>query len=330
MALDWTLIEFRPGRYARVSTQGEFLSLATEAETRAWFAAQQQAREPGLDIEPRRQRHAPRPAPLAEEGKAPSPALAPEESTPREPVPVLARPLPPRLAPPAPRLAHRPLSSLALGLELGTLLPSKSATASRTPTPPSHPLLTAGNQEAVPMLAGVPETFRPLPLEREEARPAAETSAPPAPTTATWEAGRPSEKPDAPEPGAVTTNGSQATPGEPGSPAERPGAAGEGPREASSPAGDAGCWLWVDPRPERGDSPRTFDLGAFLRRATTRFQSKPWTAGRQPGRLAAHPDDAVEDLKPLADSLGLELVDDPLVTPGTYRLGLPIGDERRP
>jgi hypothetical protein len=35
---DWTLVEFRPGRYVKVSAGGEVLGKATEAEARAWFA----------------------------------------------------------------------------------------------------------------------------------------------------------------------------------------------------------------------------------------------------------------------------------------------------
>jgi hypothetical protein len=43
---DWTLIEFRPGRYAKVTPAGTFVGRATEAEIRAWFAAQEGEVEP--------------------------------------------------------------------------------------------------------------------------------------------------------------------------------------------------------------------------------------------------------------------------------------------
>ena len=54
MDLDWTLIEYRPGRYAKVAADGAFLGTATEAEIRAWFAASarpsgQEAAPPGPD-----------------------------------------------------------------------------------------------------------------------------------------------------------------------------------------------------------------------------------------------------------------------------------------
>lgn len=35
---DWTLVEYRPGRFVKVSPEGEVLGRATEAEARAWFA----------------------------------------------------------------------------------------------------------------------------------------------------------------------------------------------------------------------------------------------------------------------------------------------------
>lgn len=81
-------------------------------------------------------------------------------------------------------------------------------------------------------------------------------------------------------------------------------------------------WLWVDPRQERGYDVGAFDLATFLSRAVDLFRSKEWTAGRKPARLAAHPDEVANGLKAMADGLGLEVVSDPRVTPGTYRLGL--------
>ena len=46
MAGEWTLIEYRPGRFAKISATGEFLGRASEAEAKAWFAA----REAPLDL----------------------------------------------------------------------------------------------------------------------------------------------------------------------------------------------------------------------------------------------------------------------------------------
>jgi hypothetical protein len=81
-------------------------------------------------------------------------------------------------------------------------------------------------------------------------------------------------------------------------------------------------WLWVDPRQEHGYDVGTFDLKAFLSRAVARFRSKEWTGGREPSRLAAHPSEVANSLKAMAERLGLEVVVDPRITPGTYRLGL--------
>jgi hypothetical protein len=81
-------------------------------------------------------------------------------------------------------------------------------------------------------------------------------------------------------------------------------------------------WLWVDPRQEPGYDLGALDLAAFLSRASDLFRSKEWTGGRKPARLAAHPIEVENGLKAMAESLGLELVSDPRVTAGTYRLGL--------
>jgi hypothetical protein len=94
-----------------------------------------------------------------------------------------------------------------------------------------------------------------------------------------------------------------------------------------------GQWLWVDPRYESGYTPLAFDLAEFLDRATRLFQTKSWTRGKKPGRLAVRPDrpdrDAQEanGLKSVAESAGLEVVYDPRVPPGTYWLGLAIDKE---
>jgi hypothetical protein len=39
MESDWALIEFRPGRFAKVTSDGTVIGIASEAEARAWFAA---------------------------------------------------------------------------------------------------------------------------------------------------------------------------------------------------------------------------------------------------------------------------------------------------
>ena len=78
----------------------------------------------------------------------------------------------------------------------------------------------------------------------------------------------------------------------------------------------------MDPRQEPGYDPTTFDLAAFLSRAARRLKSKQWAGGREPARIAVHPDQVANGLKPVADTFGLEVVTDPTVPKGTYRLGL--------
>jgi hypothetical protein len=111
-------------------------------------------------------------------------------------------------------------------------------------------------------------------------------------------------------------------------------AQGEPPEEEFDAYIDAGVadtegqWLWVDPRYEVGYSPAAFDLAAFLDRAIRLFQSKTWTRGKKPGRLAVRPDQSdagdqdANGLKSAAETRGLEVVFDTRVPPGTYWLGL--------
>jgi hypothetical protein len=117
---------------------------------------------------------------------------------------------------------------------------------------------------------------------------------------------------------------------EPGRPTAEP----EPPEEQPNPelvaeTPDAeGQWLWVDPRYESGYNPAAFELTGFLDRATKLFQSKSWTRGRKPGRLAVRPERPDQDeqeangLKSAAENIGLEVVYDSRVPPGTYWLGL--------
>jgi hypothetical protein len=81
-------------------------------------------------------------------------------------------------------------------------------------------------------------------------------------------------------------------------------------------------WLWVDPRQEGSYNPASFDLALFLERAVALFESKAWTGGRKPRRLAVHPNQVTDNLTPVAEKLGLEILSDSQVSPGTYRLGL--------
>ncbi len=81
-------------------------------------------------------------------------------------------------------------------------------------------------------------------------------------------------------------------------------------------------WLWVDPRRELSYNARTFDQGSFLDRAADLFQTKERWGGQRPGVVKAHRDQAEYGLKPAAAALGLQVMVDPMITPGTYRLGL--------
>jgi hypothetical protein len=99
------------------------------------------------------------------------------------------------------------------------------------------------------------------------------------------------------------------------------GDAGDDGQEADAPDTE-NLWLWVDPRYEGGYSPATFDLARFLQRAIVHFQSKPWSGGKKPGRIAVHSDQTDTSLGPVAERLGLTVVEDDRVSDGTYWLGL--------
>ena len=86
--------------------------------------------------------------------------------------------------------------------------------------------------------------------------------------------------------------------------------------------GGAGLWLWVDPAREPGYNPSKFDQAAFLARAIARFQTRPEWDGKPPDTVRAHPEQAGNGLPAEAEGLGLEVKADPMVAPGTYRLGL--------
>jgi hypothetical protein len=78
----------------------------------------------------------------------------------------------------------------------------------------------------------------------------------------------------------------------------------------------------VDPRQEGGYAQPSYDVASFLGRAVELFEGKPWTGGKNPSRLAVHPDDITEDLESAAEALGMEVLSDARVMGGTYMLGL--------
>lgn len=91
------------------------------------------------------------------------------------------------------------------------------------------------------------------------------------------------------------------------------------PEEA---AGAASRWLWVDPHHEDGYNPVTFDTMLFLRRAMDLFQRKQEWGGLPPDSIRAHPDQAGNGLRPVAEALGLRIVVDARVMPSSYWLGV--------
>jgi hypothetical protein len=83
-----------------------------------------------------------------------------------------------------------------------------------------------------------------------------------------------------------------------------------------------GLWLWVDPAREAGYRAKEFDQAAFLARAVALFRSKEQWGGQLPNAVRAHPSLVENGLKPIAEKLGLRVKSDPIVAPGTYRLGV--------
>ncbi len=86
----------------------------------------------------------------------------------------------------------------------------------------------------------------------------------------------------------------------------------------------AGWLLWIDPRKPGQEVNWT----AALKEGVTRFQAKDRWGGAAPAVVVANPAQAENGLKPVAQGLGLRVVSDPTVTPGTFRLGLATGDKK--
>jgi hypothetical protein len=96
----------------------------------------------------------------------------------------------------------------------------------------------------------------------------------------------------------------------------------KGGKNMTTNGNGAGYWLWVDPRREGGYTPATFDQAAFLARAVVLFRTKERWGGQPPNTVRANPDQAANGLQAAAQVLSLRVVSDPLVTAGTYRLGV--------
>lgn len=242
---DWSLVEYRPGRYVKLSADGEVLGKATEAEARAWFARRgwfhrataQDAFDEAAPARGRREEPARRDAPPETTEIAPEPVTweAPASAQPEQV---------------QPQITQRVLSD-------DTFEPGADETEAEPET-----------VSAEHRVASV-----------EPVRPAAVAAV-------------------------------EAAPEEPSSP------------RAERLYEDQERWLWLDPRGAAPHSSEGLDVAAFLRNAANRFRAKEWTAGSEPRRLAVHPDMVTERLEAAAVELGLEVVSDPRVMPGTYMLGL--------
>lgn len=381
MARDWALIEFRPGRYAKISPGGDFLGMATEAEVRAWFGAGEGARKPSpyratahpttRQTEPSPSDESPAlgPKPVARP-EEPERTLAPSTPVPSQPPPAATspraepKPLPPFLehlrgasAPIQPKAAEPPAT------QEPKLLPPFLLRKLGQDRPPDAPAPPETLADSPAIAADTPPDLAPPPLieKRAEGHPPPEQPAPQEPTPQESPFGAEEEpldlldldedpeetepdeapiqppllpeeadedEPDEEDPETEEEKGGDEPfllfPGLPSPTGRARPAVASAPPSAETPSQDsAGRWLWLDPRQDARHNPMAFDLAAFLQRAIALFQSKDWTGGQKPGRLAIHPDQMADGLSALADSLGLEIECDPLVNPGTYRLGLP-------
>ena len=351
MASDWALVEYRRGRYVKVTSDGTVLGKATDDEVKAWFAAH--GWQFGQTVEPEPHSE-PEPQEVPEGGADPSAAdSGPIGDGSR----VLDGPSAEQPALPAfeevPRASAPPLPEMPSGADT----PQESPELARARAEVSTPLLIEGQPEATDpqgsanqepqSQAGDGGSVRGSQRDGQTHMPA-----PPVSDQATLkpEKARASvitehEEPQGqdPQPDAEpSVRGDLAQ----GSLVERetPEVEGRGrsilavlpvvslPSTTEEPLGDAGFvmsereatdrWLWVDPRQEGGYNPASFDVEAFLDRAIDLFRSKPWAGGKEPRRLAVNPTTIAATLEQAAEDHGLEIIADLRVTAGTYMLAL--------
>jgi hypothetical protein len=341
---EWALLEFRPGRYVKVTAAGEVLGRPTDEEIKAWFAS----RGWGVDSTPGSlSLYLDQPAEAAVE----APKTVTLDLPPETQVPVEAHPTP-EVASDAPQPLSSPMppsvaDSLSRGAEevpvIAMPLPEVSSEATPSEPEPHTQLRDADKAEAAPVQVDAVSAAEPQDYERPRPEPEArEISTGLATELPAVELepllGDSVALPDdvgefAPEPlreTPVTVPPSAPTHGEaipalresqeagPGTPQSR-----VAPAEDEAPAVDGtGRWLWVDPRQEGGYGQASYDVAAFLGRAVELFEGKPWAGGKNPSRLAVHPDHITEDLESAAEALGLEVLGDARVMGGTYMLGL--------
>lgn len=306
MESDWALIEFRPGRFAKVTSDGTVIGIASEAEARAWFAAR------GWDGEaeteqplPTLSLHPPTPAlDSAATGLPPPPSwmtgrsqdASLDRADDQAPIPPAAAEATPELDP----TVDRPEPAD----------PRRKGTAAPSP----EQAVESARRDLATGIAPEPLVTEPEASDRDE-WPEEDEMDEWADGDGRLESGIDSDfPPEEDQDLALDEEVLSVSARQP----EDGLAASERPPSSDS----AGWWLWVDPRQEPGYSPVTFDLAAFLRRALQLFQTKTWSGGQKPARLAAHPDQVARGLQDVADELGLEVVSDSKVTLGTYMLGL--------
>jgi hypothetical protein len=81
---------------------------------------------------------------------------------------------------------------------------------------------------------------------------------------------------------------------------------------------NARFWLWLDAR----QGTKNPDWPVALSQGVTLFQAKERWGGQAPNVVRAHPEQASNGMEAAARVLGLKVVGDPSVLPGTFRLGL--------
>jgi hypothetical protein len=342
---EWALLEFRPGRYVKVTATGEVLGRPTDEEIRTWFAS----RGWGVDSTPGSlSLHLDQPTEeAAEEPSTVTLDLPLETQVPGEAHrrPEVARDGPQPPSSPMPP-ATDPLSNGAEEVPL-IAMPEPVVSSEATPSEPEPQTQLRGSgtdkAETAPVqVDGVSvaelqdyERPRPEPEAREivtglaselptvELEPLLGDSVAPPDDVGEFAPEPLRETPVSVPPSAPTHDEAihalrkSQEPGS-GMPQSRAAPSEDEPAEVDG----TGRWLWVDPRQEGGYGQASYDVAAFLGRAVELFEGKPWAGGKNPSRLAVHPDHITEDLESAAEALGLEVLGDARVMGGTYMLGL--------
>jgi hypothetical protein len=84
-------------------------------------------------------------------------------------------------------------------------------------------------------------------------------------------------------------------------------------------------WLWLDARQGK----KTTNWTAALVQGVAVFQTKDRSGDQRPKVVKAYPEQANREVKAAAQALGLQVVVDPKMPPGTFKLGLEAREEQR-